>query len=101
MVLGVSLEPILQCGKAHKKKQLPVVMLIVLLANVLLPPPANRVKQRMLEIGDTLTGNIRLVSLATVYCLPWTRTSGIVADLKVLALHREKQGTQAHNNADF
>lgn len=63
--------------------------------------PANRVKQRMLEIGDTLTGNIRLVSLATVYCLPWTRTSGIVADLKVLALHREKRGTQAHNNADF
>ena len=55
------------------------------------PALANGAKLHALVMGDSITRNIKLALLATVYCLPGARASNIEADLGVLATCRDKQ----------
>uniref|UniRef100_A0A667ZVX6 SGNH hydrolase-type esterase domain-containing protein n=1 Tax=Myripristis murdjan TaxID=586833 RepID=A0A667ZVX6_9TELE len=65
------------------------------------PAPVDRVEQRTLVIGDSITRNVRLASPAVVHCLPGARVSDIEDNLRVLAASRKKQGTQAHYTSSY
>ena len=55
------------------------------------PTLADRAKLYTVAITDSITRNVKLVSSATVYCLPGARASDIEANLRVLASHRENR----------